>query len=158
MCFRDVCFNAKNFTELKQPALAIHLLQMLLASSAPPISAGGDETHECKTEALSVRLQSLLSVGTAGIPPGFAGLWAPPSREAGQVSSLGLEESLLQPILRLVFMPPHRLHADPFPHPARPRAGQCYVQESLHQVILCDASLIKPLLSAFGQKHIPTDI
>lgn len=45
MCFMDVGFNAKNFTKSQQPALAIHLLRRILASSAAPISAWEEETR-----------------------------------------------------------------------------------------------------------------
>lgn len=83
MCFRDVCFNAKNFTKSKQPALAIHLLRMILASRAAPISA-----WEGRAEDLSAGFQSLVSVRTAvsqnnNTIPGFAGLHIPSSPEIG---------------------------------------------------------------------------
>lgn len=42
MCFRDACSNATNLVESKQPALAIHLLQIILASPTP-VSAGEEE-------------------------------------------------------------------------------------------------------------------
>lgn len=68
MCFMDVCFNAKNFTKSQQPALVIHLLRRILASSAAPISAWEEETR-AKIKALSVGFQSLISVRTAAILP-----------------------------------------------------------------------------------------
>lgn len=83
MCFRDVCFNAKNFTKSEQPALAIHLLRMILASRAAPISA-----WEGRAQDLSAGFQSLVSVRTAvsqnnNTIPGFAGLRIPSSFETG---------------------------------------------------------------------------
>ena len=83
MCFRDVCFNAKNFTKSEQPALAIHLLRMILASRAAPISA-----WEGRAQDLSAGFQSLVSVRTAvsqnnNTIPGFSGLRIPSSFETG---------------------------------------------------------------------------
>lgn len=63
MCFRDVCFNAKNFTKSKQPVMEIHLLWKILASSTP--MSASEEEITAKNEDLGVKFQSFLSVGTA---------------------------------------------------------------------------------------------
>ena len=76
-------YKDKNFTKSEQPALAIHLLRMILASRAAPISA-----WEGRAQDLSAGFQSLVSVGTAvsqnnNTIPGFSGLRIPSSFETG---------------------------------------------------------------------------
>lgn len=116
MCFWDVCFNAKNFTKSKQPAVVIHLLRMILDSSPPPISAWGKETSakKKKTWVLQVISKSWDSSHTFWgknhpLILSFVGLHVPPSFEAGVNFCLEAGTSLLKPTQCLI-LTSHHIH------------------------------------------------